>query len=197
MSQQASPKRRCYLPKDMASRKTPVRRINVTTLLFAKKLATERAAERRLVTVYCIANWIASITDRTCCRAATGHCILHSELNCEYNWQNVLQSGDCHCILHSELNCEYNWLQESCKENPTFCTTDNLVYFVKLYMFRAYPGPISGGTTVCVQQLVLINLFRWLSVVLVGSNPPSTSYQLCSKLVLPYTIISKWTVNKT
>ena len=33
-------------------------------------------------------------------------------------------------------------------------------------MFRAYLGPSSGGTTVCVQKLVLI-LFSWLSVVLV------------------------------
>jgi len=43
-----------------------------------------------------------------------------------------------------------------------------LVYFVNLYMFRAYLGPSSGGTTVCIQQLVVIILFRWLSVVLVG-----------------------------
>jgi len=35
-----------------------------------------------------------------------------------------------------------------------------LVYFVNLYMFRAYLGPSSGGTTVCIQQLVLIILFR-------------------------------------
>jgi hypothetical protein len=33
-------------------------------------------------------------------------------------------------------------------------------------MFRAYLGPSSGGTTVCIQQLVLIILFRWLSLVL-------------------------------
>jgi hypothetical protein len=33
-----------------------------------------------------------------------------------------------------------------------------LVYFVNLYMFRAYLGPSSGDTTVCVQQLVLILL---------------------------------------
>jgi hypothetical protein len=45
-------------------------------------------------------------------------------------------------------------------------------YFVKLYMFRAYLGPSSGGTTVCIQQLVLIILFRWLSVC---SNPTSTT----------------------
>jgi len=38
-----------------------------------------------------------------------------------------------------------------------------LVYFVNLYMFWAYLGPSSGGTTVCIQQLVLIILFRWLS----------------------------------
>jgi hypothetical protein len=35
-----------------------------------------------------------------------------------------------------------------------------LVYFVNLYMFRAYPGPLSRVTTVCIQQLVLIILFR-------------------------------------
>jgi len=34
-----------------------------------------------------------------------------------------------------------------------------LVYFVNLYMFRAYLGPSSGGTTICTQQLVLIILF--------------------------------------
>jgi len=38
--------------------------------------------------------------------------------------------------------------------------THNLFYFVNLYMFRAYLGPSSGGTTVCTQQLVLIILFR-------------------------------------
>jgi hypothetical protein len=43
-----------------------------------------------------------------------------------------------------------------------------LVYFVKLYVFRAYLGPSSGGTTECVQKLVLIILFRKVSVVLGG-----------------------------
>ena len=42
------------------------------------------------------------------------------------------------------------------------------LYFVNLYMFRAYLCPSSGGTTVCIQQLVLIILFRRLSVFLVG-----------------------------
>jgi len=48
-----------------------------------------------------------------------------------------------------------------------------LVYFVNLYMFQEYLGPSSGGTNVCIQALVLIILFRWLSVVLVEleSNP--------------------------
>jgi len=35
-----------------------------------------------------------------------------------------------------------------------------LVYFVNLYMFRAYLGLSLGGTTVCIQQLVLTILFR-------------------------------------
>jgi len=35
-----------------------------------------------------------------------------------------------------------------------------LVYFVKLYMFRAYLAPSSGGTTVCIQHLVFSILFR-------------------------------------
>jgi len=46
-----------------------------------------------------------------------------------------------------------------------------LIYFVNLYMCRAYPGPSSGGTTICIQQLVLIIFFRGLSVVLVGLEP--------------------------
>jgi hypothetical protein len=43
-----------------------------------------------------------------------------------------------------------------------------LVYFINFYMFRAYLGPSSGVITICIQQLVLIIVFRWLSVVLVG-----------------------------
>ena len=101
-----------------------------------------------------------------------------------------------------------------------------LVYFVNLYMFRAYLVPSSGGTAVCVQQLVLV-LFRWLSVVLDGRQsskknnkyecciltvvPPDdgpryarnmyrltkyTMNKLCIKLVFLYTIISRRTVKK-
>jgi hypothetical protein len=38
----------------------------------------------------------------------------------------------------------------------TVCCPENLflVYFAKLYMFRAYLSPSSGSTTGCIQQLV-------------------------------------------
>ena len=54
-----------------------------------------------------------------------------------------------------------------------------LVYFVNLYLFRAYLGPSSGATTVCIQQWVLFILFRRLSVVLVG-------------LELMYAVVFSW-----
>ena len=47
-----------------------------------------------------------------------------------------------------------------------------LVYFVKLYMFRAYLGPSSGATTICTQQVVLI-----------GSNPTSTTYSHLKRII--------------
>jgi len=53
----------------------------------------------------------------------------------------------------------------SCKEKPTWCTTYTIVYFVSLYVFRAYLGSSSRGTTVWIRLLVL---FRWLSIFLVG-----------------------------
>ena len=43
-----------------------------------------------------------------------------------------------------------------CKRKTNLMHNLFLVYFVNLYMFRAYLGPSSGGTTVCIQQLVLI-----------------------------------------
>jgi hypothetical protein len=52
------------------------------------------------------------------------------------------------------------------------------VYYVNLYMFRAYLGPSSGGTTVCIQQLVLIILFRRLSVALVGLEQSNQGSQV-------------------
>jgi len=38
-----------------------------------------------------------------------------------------------------------------------------LVHFVNLYMFRAYLCPSSGGTTVCIQHLVLTSYYSLLS----------------------------------
>ena len=54
-----------------------------------------------------------------------------------------------------------------------------LLYFVKLYMFRAYLGPSSGGTTVCIQQVVLTVLFRLLSVVFVGLESNQNNFDDC------------------
>ena len=62
-----------------------------------------------------------------------------------------------------------------------------LVHFVNLYMFRAYLGPSSVGKTVCIQQMVLIIIFRLLSVVVTKY----TKNKLCIKLVFLYTIIFK------
>ena len=57
-----------------------------------------------------------------------------------------------------------------------------LLYFINLYMFRAYLGPSSGGTIVCVQHVGLIILFRWLSVFLFElefqSSKKNNKYQL-------------------
>jgi len=64
-----------------------------------------------------------------------------------------------------------------------------LVYFVHLYMFRWYLGPSSGGTTVCIHQLVLLfflddRLLSWLDwnpiqrgqqTVIWKSNPTRTT----------------------
>jgi len=59
-----------------------------------------------------------------------------------------------------------------------------LVYYVNLYMFRAYLGQLSGGTTVCIQQLVLIILFRitdccpgWIVPIQPGQQSGFTHYQ--------------------
>jgi len=50
------------------------------------------------------------------------------------------------------------------------------VCFVNLYMFQAHQSPSSGGTTVCIQQLVLIILFRWLPVGWIGTIQPTGSH---------------------
>jgi hypothetical protein len=60
------------------------------------------------------------------------------------------------------------YLNISLKRKPNLMHNLFLVYFINLYMFRAYLSPSSGGTTICIQQLVLIILFRWLSFILVA-----------------------------
>ena len=63
-----------------------------------------------------------------------------------------------------------------------------LVYFINLYMFWAFLGPTSGGTTECIQQLVLLIFFRWLSVVIVGlepgSNPTRTTDSHLKRIII-------------
>jgi hypothetical protein len=51
----------------------------------------------------------------------------------------------------------------TCKEKTNLMHNLFSVYLVKRYMFRAYLCPSSGGTTVCIQQLILIP-YRWMSV---------------------------------
>jgi len=68
-----------------------------------------------------------------------------------------------------------------------------LSIFCQPLHFWTYLGPSSGGKTICLQQLVLIILFRWLSVVvLVGWNMwmmmKYTKNKLCIKLVFLYTM---------
>jgi hypothetical protein len=56
----------------------------------------------------------------------------------------------------------FNWEVQRLEERkPNLMYNLFLVYFVNLYMFREHIGPSSGGTTVCIQQLVLI-IVRWL-----------------------------------
>jgi len=45
-----------------------------------------------------------------------------------------------------------------CKRKTNLMHNLFLVYFVNLYMFRAYLGPSSGGTTVYIQHLVGLEL---------------------------------------
>ena len=69
-----------------------------------------------------------------------------------------------------------------------------LVFFVNLYMFRAYLGPSSGGTTVCIQQMVLIVLFRGLSVVLVQLESNQDNRQ-SSKRSIKYQLLYTYVVS--
>jgi len=67
-------------------------------------------------------------------------------------------------------------------------------------MFRAYLGPSSEGTTVYIQQLVIVVLFRWLSVVLDGlesnSHPTRTTDSHLKRIIgtnyCIHTVVSWW-----
>jgi hypothetical protein len=48
------------------------------------------------------------------------------------------------------------------------------VYFFKLYMFRPYLYPSSGGTTVCIQQLVLTVVYIRLYLLMMGVDTAET-----------------------
>ena len=72
------------------------------------------------------------------------------------------------------------------KEKPTWCTTYSQDISSTSTCFGAYLGPSSGGTTLCIEQLVLIIPFRWLSVV--PSSGATTKY--IEQLVL--IILFRW-----
>ena len=54
-----------------------------------------------------------------------------------------------------------------------------LVYFVNLYMFRVYLGPSRGGTTVCIQHLVILILLDDCHLTRIIST------QCCTHTVVP------------
>jgi hypothetical protein len=72
--------------------------------------------------------------------------------------QGVFFGGFCFVDRASRYNCVKNQLLHNLF----------LVYFLSIYMFWMYLGPSSGGKTIRIQQLVIIILFRSLSVVLFG-----------------------------
>jgi len=80
-------------------------------------------------------------------------------------WNRFLPIQTNKLIFEVLLTVHFDIIVQS---KPSLMHNLYLVYFFNLYMFRTYLGPSSGGTTVCILQLVLIILFRWLSVVLVG-----------------------------
>jgi len=68
-------------------------------------------------------------------------------------------------VLPSTLVCNVFFLnfvgrasRYNCVKKPNLIHNLFSVYFVNLYMFRAYLDPSSRGTTVCIQQLILIIL---------------------------------------
>jgi len=62
------------------------------------------------------------------------------------------------------VNVHLTWSYNRVKK-ANFTHNLFLVYFVNLYMFLAYLGPSSGGTTVFIQQLVKVKWSRYRSSV--------------------------------
>jgi len=77
--------------------------------------------------------------------------------NCAYHLRMEMSDGG--CFPNLVRNCRWTIVPRQ-----SFWIT---LYFVNLYMFRAYLGSSWGVTTVRI-QLALIILFRWLCVILVG-----------------------------
>jgi hypothetical protein len=65
------------------------------------------------------------------------------------------------------------------------CVNRPLAYFVNLYIFRAYLGQSSGGTTIYIQQMVFIILFRQLLVQETIIYERTISTNCCIHTVVP------------
>ena len=79
-----------------------------------------------------------------------------------------------------KIVCQIYHKKSSCKKTNLMHNLF-LAYFVNLYMFRAYLGPSSGSTTICIQHMVLIIHFRWLFVVLDGFQSTQDNRQSSEK----------------
>jgi len=80
------------------------------------------------------------------------------------------------------------------KEKPTWCTI-YLQYIssnTSTCFGRIYSSSL-GGTTVWIQQLVLIVLFRWLSVVLAGLEPRAVWRNILKINCKSSWVFFKWT----
>jgi len=65
--------------------------------------------------------------------------------------------------LYSLILCSVDHASRyNCVKKPNLMYNLFLVYSVNLYLLWAYLGPSWGGTVICIQQLVLIILFRLL-----------------------------------
>jgi len=58
-----------------------------------------------------------------------------------------------HCLLQKMVYMQKPII--NCLKKTNLMHNLFLVYFVNLYMFRAFISPSSGGTTVCIKQLLL------------------------------------------